>query len=186
MSILLDILSRNLGNTLTPELARGILLTVDEAPLFAASTTLEPAEPDCAGLVTDRERVGAWVAERVGQLVPWGGYAAIGYEDGDGQIIAGVVLNNMTPTNATIHLALASRYAFRRVFIRSVFDYAFRQLGLRRLTALINADNADSLRLCRHLGFVDEFMMPEGNVGGLHFLVLWKEQCRWLGGSDGR
>ena len=54
----------------------------------------------------EKERVGSWVAERVGQLASWGDYYAMGAEL-DGELVSGVVYNNVGASNATCHIAVS-------------------------------------------------------------------------------
>jgi len=125
----------------------------------------------------DKARVADWVAERVGQLSPWGGYYAMGAER-RGELIAGVVFNNFTDTNATAHIAISK--PAKRVFelLDHAFLYAFHTCGLRRLTAPVEETNAKSLKVCKHIGFEPEAVMAEAGTNGqdIHLLVLWPEK----------
>lgn len=124
-----------------------------------------------------KERVADWVAERVGQLSPWGGYYAMGAER-DGEIIAGVVFNNFTDSNATVHLAISKPSKLLVELMDHAFIYGFHTCGLRRLTAPVEESNAKSLKICSHVGFVPEAVMAEAGTGGqnIHLLVLWPER----------
>jgi len=188
MNPLADILARNQGNLLTPELVWGILRAYDESvpeTVYAGASGVVPPEPapheDPRLVVNDKDRVGTWVAQRVSQLAPWGGFGAIGLLDRPGgDLVAGTVLNNITGTNATAHVAFEGRHSLKRVLLRAFFDYAFNQLDLERLTGLVDADNSDALRFDLHLGFKHEFTIPRGNGGDVHQLVMWRSDCRWL------
>jgi RimJ/RimL family protein N-acetyltransferase len=191
IELLHDTLVRNQGAILTPELIHGVLRTVDTGmseTLWSSVPTKEPEPPralDPRILVTEKERVGNWVAERVGQHASWGGYVALGMRNTEGELIAGVVINDLTGTNGSIHVAFANKYALRRVFIYAVFDYAFNQLGLTRLTGYVEADNYDALTFDHHLGFELEHTIRDGSENGdVHMLVLWKDKCRWLKRGD--
>jgi RimJ/RimL family protein N-acetyltransferase len=191
MSPLADILYRNQGSVLTPELIHGLLVSNDvamSAPIISSVPTLAVDQPELGDprpLTNDRERVGKWVAGRVDQHAEWGSYVAIGLLNDAGELVAGVVLNDLTETNASIHVAFADRYALKRVFIYAVFDFAFRQLGLKRLTGYVEADNTDALTFDQHLGFELEHTIHDGSAkGDVHMLVMWASKCRWLRGND--
>ena len=182
---LFDLLARNQGNVLTPELIWGLsaaytrhaALTPGTVAHMAAQDPVPRSDPRL--LTDDRDRVGAWVAQRVGMLVPWGGFAALGHLDQAGRdLIGGVVFNNITATNANIHVALDG--PLTRSFIHATFDYAFNQLDLHRLTGLVDADNAAALRFDTHLGFEYEHTIKEGNGGDVIMLVMWRDKCRWI------
>lgn len=188
MNPLHDILTRNLGARLTPELILGILHGFEAALPEAVCTmipTCPPSPPAATAdprlVVDDRARVGAWVAARVGRCAAWGGFSALGWLDAPGgELVAGVVVEGMTSTNAFMHVAFAGRYALKRGLLWATFDYVFNQLGLERVTGLVDAGNAEALRFDRHLGFEPEFVIPRGNGGDVVQLVMWRDRCRWI------
>lgn len=133
-------------------------------------------------LVTDqKERVAEWVAQRVEQSASWGSFYAMGVER-DGELVAGVVVNNYNGANATCHIAIDSPGKDTITLLRAVADYAFRQCKLKRLTGLVPASKQDVLDFDLHIGWEKEFLMrcgaPDG--GDLHVLVMWPDKCRWL------
>lgn len=189
---LYPILARNQGNVLTAELAVGIAQAYDRAahaPVFSSLPTREFAPPyyqgDCL-VCDDRERVGEWVARKIGRLGRWGEFAAIGQEDKAGELVAGMVLEALTSNNSMVHFAIADGARLRREFIYSCMDYAFNQLDLERLTAHVSADNEAALRFDLHFGFEQEFLIPKGDVCDVHQLVLWRDRCRFLPPRNGR
>ena len=194
MNPLPDLLYRNQGACLTPELIAGLLLGYDRAMGESLLVSVprvpltQPTPGDPRLLVNDHNRVGAWVAARVGRLASWGEFKAIGLLDASGELTAGVVLHENTRTNANIHVAFANRYSLKRVFLFAVFDYAFRQAGLTRLTALVSADNDASLTFCQHLGFEPEGVSRRAGDAGEDViqLVMWATKCQWLGVNNGR
>lgn len=188
MTPLQQILARNAGSLLTPELIVGILQGYESTiadSVYATFPTHEPALPAAPldpRLEIDRHVVGPWVAQRVGLLSGnWGSFAALGLRDRpDGELVAGCILNNITDTNANAHIAFEGKYALKRSLIHAFFDYAFNQLGLERLTALVDVNNEAALRFDQHIGFVPEFVIPKGNGVDVVMLVMWKDTCRWI------
>lgn len=186
MNELAQILQRNQGQVLTPELVTGILQGyeyVRHGPVDSGIPTREMADPNHAGaflVCNDRERVGAWVAQRIGMLGSWGEFTAIGQEDTDGELAVGAVITGQTDTNAFAHLAIADKAKLHLGMVRAFFDYAFNQLDLERLTAHVDADNEAALRFDLHIGFEHEFTIPKGNGVDVHQLVMWRDRCRWI------
>ena len=127
----------------------------------------------------DKERVGGWVADRVGQMSSWGDFYAMGAEV-KGKLSAGVVLNNFTPCSATVHLAISKPTKLLSELLDHAFIYAFETCGLRRLTGLVEANNAKSLKIIKHLGFVEEGAMRQAGSDGqdIIVLVLWPQNYR--------
>jgi len=132
----------------------------------------------------EKDRIGEWVAAQVDQTAHWGSFYAMGVEDHTGEILAGTVFNNWNGSNAYQHIAVARFTKKLPSMLWHGFIYAFEHCNLNRLTAVIDADNEKSLRLARHTGYVDEFVMQKAGADGQDkiFLVMWPENCsQWLG-----
>lgn len=129
----------------------------------------------------DSERVGAWVAERVEMRAPWGGFSALGMER-DGEIVAGIVMNNYNGTNAAVHMAVDKPGKDMLTLFKLFCEYAFVQCGLKRITGLVPSDKPDVVAFDKKIGFEEEFVMKFGAPDGadMHILVMWPEKCRWL------
>ncbi len=128
----------------------------------------------------DRNRVAYWVAQRIGQVVPWEGFNAFGVES-EGEIVAGVVIHNINSSNAYCHIAIdkPSKAVFE--LFRVLADYSFRQLGLKRLTGVVPTDRPDIIKFDKKLGFEEEFVMKDAaDNADMMFLVIWADKCRWL------
>lgn len=128
----------------------------------------------------DRNRVAYWVAQQVGQTVPWEGFNAFGVES-EGKIVAGVVIHNINNSNAYCHIAIAkpSKAVFK--LFRVLADYGFRQLGLKRFTGTAPTNRPRVIEFQKKLGFEEEFVMKDAaDNADMMFLVLWADKCRWL------
>lgn len=140
-------------------------------------------------LVTnDRTRVGRWVAERVGRGTPWVTDAALGLEK-DGELVAGIVLDGYEDSvRASMHCAGTGKYWLNREFLFACFDYAFNYLNLKVLINYVAADNTDSLRFTKHIGFKEIARVPQAwdGVQDMVLFQLHRDDCRWIGGRHGR
>jgi RimJ/RimL family protein N-acetyltransferase len=124
--------------------------------------------------------VSEWVAQQVGHIGSWGEYYAIGIE-ADGQIVAGVVINNYNGANATCHIAISKRTKLLVEMFYHVCNYAFNHCKLKRLTGMVPSNEPHILAFDKHLGFEEEFVMKDGALGAdMHVLVMWPDTCRWL------
>jgi len=119
----------------------------------------------------DKERIGDWVAERVGQLSSWGGFYAMGAEL-KGELVSGLVFNNFTDSSATVHLAVSTPTKTLSQMLDHGFLYAFKACRLRRLTGLVEAQNEKSLKIIKHIGFTEEGVMRQAGTGGQDIVVL--------------
>ena len=128
----------------------------------------------------DKARVAAWVAQQVDQGADWGSYYAMGVER-DGQMIAGVVINNFNGANATCHIAIKRFTKAIIPLFQAVCDYAFNQCKLKRLTGMVPSNEPHIIAFDKHIGFEEEFIMKDGAPGAdMYVLVMWPDRCRWL------
>jgi len=102
------------------------------------------------------------------------------------EIIAVSLYSNFSP-NSSIDLTVAAAVGKRwmtRDFLRASFYYPFVQLGVRRVGALVAANNTDSLRLTRHAGFTEEGTAREAWADGVDIVCfgMLKKECRFLDG----
>jgi len=127
----------------------------------------------------DKERVGTWVAERVKQLASWGDFYAMGAEL-NGELVSGVVYNNVGASNATCHIAVSKPTKTLSELLDHAFVYAFKQLGLKRLTVFVESTNEKSLKITSHIGFVEEGVMHQAGDNGQDVIikVLWPGNYR--------
>ena len=189
-----QILWRNQGQVLTPELIVGVLHGAELAesePLTASPPIPIPgdwvAAPNLRAsnkrLVLDQhQRVADWVAQQTAcSSHAWAGYVCLGLEDEQEKLIAGVVLEGYNGRNANVHIAGVGRHWLNRNMLTTFFHYCFNHLGLTRLTGLVPVSNAAALAFDLHAGFKLEYTMPDGaRDGDLHILAMRREDCRFL------
>lgn len=129
-----------------------------------------------------KERVGLWVADRIGNLTPWHCFEAIGIEK-DGNIVGGVVIDNyITEARCSIHCAGDGKNWLTREFLRVVFDYVFRQLKCNAVLNIIDGNNYASLKFTGHLGFKEIYRVKGGSQNGEDAVLMemQKTDCRWI------
>lgn len=67
-----------------------------------------------------------------------------------------------------------------RASLRLIFSYPFRQLGCRRVTALVSEINAPMRNYCERMGFVREGIKRQGLPGSdIYLYGMLREECRW-------
>jgi RimJ/RimL family protein N-acetyltransferase len=194
MTPLNQLLWRNQGQVLTPELIVGIQANFDECLTTGQPPIAVPGDwvaapnlrPSSKRLVMDQhERVARWVAERIDcRADGWARYVCLGLEQ-EGMLVAGVVLESYNGRNANVHVAGIGRNWLNRNMLTTFFHYCFDHLGLQRLTGLVAVSNTAALAFDRHLGFQPEFLMRDGaEDGDLQVLCMRREDCRFLPRED--
>lgn len=134
-------------------------------------------------VVDNPGRVCQWVAERIG-CAPWNPdhAGAVGLER-DGELVAGFVLDGYIANgHASMHSAVADKFALTRDFLHLFFDWAFHHLDLKVLINRVSSGNEASLKATAHLGYSEFARFPLA-WDGEHDLVLFemrRENCPWL------
>ena len=127
-----------------------------------------------------KERIGAWVAEKVGQRCSWGDFYAMGIVSGD-DVIAGVVFHNFNGANAVCHVAVEKTTKKLVELLQAGSDYAFNHCKLKRLTGMVPTNEPNVIAFDKNIGFEEEFVMKDGAPGtDMQVLVMWPDKCRWL------
>jgi RimJ/RimL family protein N-acetyltransferase len=137
-----------------------------------------------------KREIGNWVSREMsdnGEIGFSGRYNAIGVVR-DEILIAGFVYHDWNPKYKTISMSLAShtpKWASRKV-VCQLLRYPFIELGVQRITVLVNANNFPSLRLAEGVGFKRESLIERGagEFGDIIVLRLFIEE--WLAGKYNR
>lgn len=134
-------------------------------------------------ITNQRERVSAWVAKQIGLNAPWEKACALGWEE-HGELCAGIVIDGyVSKARGSMHCAGVGKYWLRREFLYACFDYAFNFLDLKVLINVVSAENKNSLRFTKKIGFSEICRIPLA-WNGEEDLVLFqmrRDDCRWLG-----
>jgi len=133
----------------------------------------------------DADVLGPWVVSAFGQKYLPGRYSAVGQLDSEGKPRVGVLYEGYTGTNVMCHIRGVGNWA-NRLILSYIFDYAFNQLGVKRMTCSIRSDNEPSIRMVEKMGFELECKLeqaiPDGDV---LIFRMWRENCKYLGGRYG-
>jgi RimJ/RimL family protein N-acetyltransferase len=100
----------------------------------------------------------------------------------DGAPLAVVVYTRFSPYNCEMSIATdGGRSWATRPFLRECYRYPFVQIGLQRVTGVVEDGNESALRLNRKLGHVEEARLKAwfGDKDGIVFRLL-KDECKWL------
>lgn len=133
---------------------------------------------DRHALVWDQaERVGAWVASKVGVegFVP--PYSSLGWQRG-GELVGGIIFNVYTGPN--VELTVACDGPVPPSILGHVRRYVFDQHKCRRMTITAKASRPDVIDQAKRLGFTEEGFHPElfADDDGVTLGILAKD-CHW-------
>lgn len=127
------------------------------------------------------DRLLPWAQERIGVQLRRDAYT-IGLER-DGELVAVVAFDNFSKNDLCMHVASdGSKRWMNKELLVSAFSYPFIQLGLPRVTGLVQAGNATAIAFDEHIGFVREGYHPKAahDGGDLISFGILKEACRFI------
>lgn len=110
-----------------------------------------------------------------------GSCQALGWLCGS-ELVAGVLYYQYTGPNIWAAVAAEPGHNWlNRVGLWAIFDYPFRQLGVKRITIGIDEGNSRSIKFCTSLGFRPETRLSDASPGGdLLIYRMYAEECPWL------
>lgn len=100
-----------------------------------------------------------------------------------GRFVAGLVFEGWNVANIFVHIAKLRGEPMPVDLIAAMFDYPFRQLGVKRISAMVADSNKQSKAFAKKLGGRLEGMMPEALPDGgtlCVFGLLRKDAEKWL------
>jgi len=136
-------------------------------------------------VVPGDERVSRWVATKIeGQPIEWGPHTCLAVLDEKrSRVVCGVVYSDYRePFDIRASIATEGPGWASKGVLRALFHYPFMQLGVKRITCLIAADNEKSQKLCEKMGFSLEGIHPVGWDGEKDAVSygLKRENCKWI------
>lgn len=132
-------------------------------------------------IVINDPRVADWVKEKIPKVQSWMGEHKSLAALEKGEIIGAVVYDAFTPYDCCIHVRLEKPGCKTPEVLRAVFGYPFEQLGLKRLTGLVGAQNDKGRKLVTWLGFHFEGCKASalGDEDELVYGML-ASGCKWI------
>lgn len=127
------------------------------------------------------ELVAQWMSEKIGiQFVP--PFVAIGATVDNRTLCAGALFNNWNGFNMDISLAAD---ALSRAAIRDVYEYAFNQVKVVRLTALTRRSNRTMREMLPRFGFREEgvsarYFGPKRQDDAFRFVLMRDDAQKWM------
>lgn len=105
----------------------------------------------------------------------------------DNMLIAVIFFSEYRPPNIEITVWSNDRRWATRPVIRAVMQYAFQQLGCKRITATTEATNQPARAFLCHFGFRQEGIHPDALPTGdaVSYGLLRKDAARWLAEDPG-
>jgi RimJ/RimL family protein N-acetyltransferase len=136
-------------------------------------------------IVNDSERIGRFVAARLGLGSSFCNFTALGLEE-NGQLIAGVVYTEFNGSNVFMHVAaVPGKRWMTRQYLWACFHYPFKVMRVRRITGWVEESNGEARRFDEHLGFEEEARLSEAARDGGAVIVyrMTPEKCRFIGAA---
>jgi RimJ/RimL family protein N-acetyltransferase len=135
-------------------------------------------------IVSDKAKVGPWVAKKL--FAKWSpeGAEAIGLER-SGEMVAGVIYENWNGKSCVCHVAVQGLLTPK--YLAAIFHFPFVFGGLEKIIAPVAESNAESIRFVSKLGFREEARLLEAHPDGSVLLfTMNRDQCRFIGERFGK
>lgn len=122
-----------------------------------------------------------WIAQVNRHCGPYPNAVGIGVAK-NGQLLGGFVFCNYRGVSVELHTAsIGSKNWVTREWLHVVFDYAFRQMQVKKIFGIISAGNADVLKFGLKMGFEVETRIKDVFPNGDALVVcITPEMCRWI------
>lgn len=124
--------------------------------------------------------VGAWIMGQASGVFTEETDVSIANYRGD-KLLGGFALTAYLDSSMCVHMAGTDPSWCSRDLLWMLFDYAFNQLGLYKLFALVRSTNYEALAQDLRAGFrmdtVLEDALPDGHI---FVLSMKRDQCPWL------
>ena len=137
-------------------------------------------------LTNDLALVAPFVANAVGCPIHDRGNAALGWIRDD-EVIAGVMYEHYTGASIEATIAVAPGAVLVPGFVKIIFDYPFKQLGVNLILISVAESNWKSRSLVEKLGFKKEAEIVGVYPDGAKIIyTMTPSQCRWLENENGQ
>ena len=135
-------------------------------------------------ILTDKTILGPWIAQRCNAVFTPDNSSTIGWVK-NGNITAGVWYEDYNQVSVTTHIAVEQ--PLTRRYLNVIFDYPFKQLGVKNIIAPVISDNELSIDFVKKLGFEEKArLLDVFPSGDLLFFVMTKDKCRYIGERYGK
>jgi hypothetical protein len=121
-----------------------------------------------------------WIAERAG-LTIGPTFRAIEAVDSNGRVHGAVGYDGWTRSSVSVHVAVDHPAALRHL-VRPGFRIPFDEFNRLVIVATVLSTNAKSLRLVKHLGFIETHRIVDGWDVGVDLVLfeMRRSHCRWV------
>lgn len=133
-------------------------------------------------LLDAHDEIGEWVSARTPNPQSWirGSGHAIGWTIGE-RLVAGVTYSLYNGANVWMSIASEDSRWISRSSLWAIFHYPFKQLQVKRISALVDASNHRSQRFVEKLGLVREATFVDSAPDGdQHVYRLLAADCKWI------
>ena len=122
-----------------------------------------------------------WIAKTNGHCGTYSGAVGIGVAK-NGHLLGGIAFCDYRGVSIQIHTASTkSKTWVTREWLHVMFDYAFRQLKVKKIFGIISAGNDDVLRFGLKMGFKIETRIADVFANGDALVIyITPAMCKWL------
>ena len=127
----------------------------------------------------DRIADWVWVNQQIPILMVEDTSGIMAVDDTTGELVAGCIFDNWTPTSVQAHFMMATPLVLRHRFLAVCYDYVFNFKGLKAIFGLVPGDNAKALAFNLHMGWTVEARMEDAFDEGIDSVLMRCTRETW-------
>ena len=124
-----------------------------------------------------------WVRNKVSikRVEDTRGIVAVNAETG--KLLGACLFDNFLHNSAQAALVIENSMIIKHGFLDCMYQYLFDFCKKTYCYVLIAETNYKSIRICKRLGFVEQWRMPEAYSQGVDFILMQLHKDNWMGGK---
>ncbi len=113
-----------------------------------------------------------WVQSKVPMKRVEDTHGIMAIDSDKNKTVGAAIFDNVMANSAQLTLIMDTSLLIKHGFLDEIADYAFNNLQLEYLYAIVAENNERSLRICRRWGWVEQMTMPDAYAKGVDMIVF--------------
>jgi hypothetical protein len=123
-----------------------------------------------------------WIQQEVGLLRVEDTSGFMGINTEKNETVMACIMDNWLNSCVQLHFICTNTMALRYNFIETCFDFVFNEKGMNSAYAMIAQNNKKSLKIAKHMGFVEKTRLKDAYADGIDFILfeMLRKDCKYL------
>ena len=123
-----------------------------------------------------------WVKQHIGVLRVEDTCGLMGIDSEKNETVTACIMDNWLNRCVQLQFVCTNSMALRHGFIEACFDFVFNEQGMNSAYAMIAENNKASLKVAKHMGFVEKTRLTDAYDDGIDFILfeMLRKDCKYL------